>query len=138
MSSVRDRENSVGTEPESHLFGASGLAQVESTGSCWVVCWTTSRSVGSSNATTRVRASIMTSSGPACGVLPSTLSSDAPTISSWCMGMRTFTEIQDDRLLADVPGARIEAFVDELDQAVAANGTVQVYYENKNAGLAAG
>jgi uncharacterized protein (DUF169 family) len=52
------------------------------------------------------------------------------------MGIRTFTEIADDRLLAAVPGNRIESFVDDLERTVASNVTMRAYYEGKKAALA--
>lgn len=50
--------------------------------------------------------------------------------------MRTFTEIPDDRLLAAVPGNRVEAFVAELERVVTSNETMRTFYESKKAALA--
>ncbi|WP_216207083.1 DUF169 domain-containing protein [Amycolatopsis aidingensis] len=80
--------------------------------------------------------SILSSGRPACAALPSALSSDAPAISWGCMGMRTFTEIPDDQLLAAVPGARLDALLDDLDKVIAANETMKIFYERKKAELA--
>lgn len=78
----------------------------------------------------------LTNGRPACAALPNALASGSPTMSLGCMGMRTFTEIADDRMLAAVPGDRIESFVDELERIVASNATMRTYYEGKKAALA--
>ena len=57
----------------------------------------------------------LTNGRPACAALPTALSSDSPTMSWGCMGMRTFTGISDDRLLAAIPGTRLSAFADDLE-----------------------
>lgn len=80
--------------------------------------------------------SILSTGRPACAALPSALSTDAPVISWGCMGMRTFTEIPDDRLLAAVPGTRLESLVDELERIVASNNTMRTFYESKKAAIA--
>jgi uncharacterized protein (DUF169 family) len=78
----------------------------------------------------------LTNGRPACAALPNALSSGNPTLSWGCMGMRTFTEIADDRMLAAVPGDRIDAFVADLERIVASNETMRAYYEGKKAALA--
>lgn len=70
---------------------------------------------------------------PACAALPAALQRSAPTSSFGCMGMRTFTEISDDRLLISIPGAVAEDFVASLDSAAAANATMQAFYEGHKA-----
>ncbi|MFB7115250.1 DUF169 domain-containing protein [Streptomyces sp. NPDC056291] len=79
---------------------------------------------------------ILSTGRPACAALPSALSSGAPTISWGCMGMRTFTEIPDDRLLAAVPGHSLESLVENLERSVASNDMMRAYYEGKKAALA--
>ncbi|AKH83953.1 hypothetical protein AA958_19140 [Streptomyces sp. CNQ-509] len=80
---------------------------------------------------------ILSTGRPACAALPSAISSGSPTISWGCIGMRTFTDIPDDRLLAAVPGARLDAFLDDLERTVAANQTMKTFYEGKKAALTA-
>ncbi len=46
------------------------------------------------------------------------------------MGMRTFTEISQDRLLAVIPGKKIGEFVDSLQPTLAANENMRTFYEN--------
>lgn len=83
------------------------------------------------------QATILSTGRPACAALPSALSGGNPTVSWGCMGMRTFTEIPDDRLLAAVPGVRIESFLVDLERVVAANATMRTHYEGKKAEVAA-
>ncbi len=82
-----------------------------------------------------VQDTILSTGRPACAALPSAISSGNPTISWGCMGMRTFTEIPDDRLLAAVPGTRLDSFLDDLERIVAANHTMQTFYEGKKDAL---
>jgi uncharacterized protein (DUF169 family) len=46
---------------------------------------------------------------PACAALPVALASSEATFSLGCMGMRTFTGIGEDRMLAVLPAVRMEA-----------------------------
>jgi uncharacterized protein (DUF169 family) len=84
------------------------------------------------------RNSMVTSGRPACAAIPSALSGGDPVVSWGCMGMRTFTEVPDDRLLAVVPGIRIAEFAGDLDRVVAANETMREFYEGKKAMLDTG
>jgi uncharacterized protein (DUF169 family) len=51
---------------------------------------------------------------PACAALPAGIALNRPVMSLGCMGMRTFTEIAKDRLLAVVPGLKLSEFSDAL------------------------
>ena len=73
---------------------------------------------------------------PACSALPTALDSDAATLSMGCMGMRTFTEISDDALLAVLPGDRAASFAEALATTAKANETMQAYYEERKRALA--
>jgi uncharacterized protein (DUF169 family) len=68
---------------------------------------------------------------PACAALPAALSSGSPVMSWGCMGMRTFTGIPDDRLLATIPGTILSEFADNLDRIATANQAMRGYYMNK-------
>jgi uncharacterized protein (DUF169 family) len=70
---------------------------------------------------------------PACAALPAALQKEAPTSSFGCMGMRTFTEVADDRMLVAIPGSVAEDFVKALDAAATANATMQAFYEGHKA-----
>ncbi|TCO59295.1 DUF169 domain-containing protein [Actinocrispum wychmicini] len=74
---------------------------------------------------------------PACAALPTAMSSHTATISLGCMGMRTYTEISDDRLLAAIPGTELETFTDSLNTIATANQKMQTYYEGRKAEVAA-
>jgi uncharacterized protein (DUF169 family) len=73
---------------------------------------------------------------PACAALPVALSTSKPTLSLGCLGMRTFTEISSDRLLAVVPAAGLEEFVSRLDSTCAANATMGQAYDAMKAQFA--
>jgi uncharacterized protein (DUF169 family) len=107
-----------------------------------VVLWLTPRqamlyneAAGSANWTTTEVP--RTTGRPACAALPNAMSSHTATISLGCMGMRTFTEVSDDRLLAAIPGTDLEAFTDALDRIAIANQKMQTYYEGRKAAVAA-
>ncbi len=107
-----------------------------------VVAWLTPRqamlyneAAGSANWTTTDVPK--TTGRPACAALPNAMSSHTATISLGCMGMRTFTEVSDDRLLAAIPGAELESFTDSLDRIAAANQKMQTYYEGRKAAITA-
>jgi uncharacterized protein (DUF169 family) len=70
---------------------------------------------------------------PACAVLPTALDRGEPSLSLGCTGLRTFTEITQDRLLAAVPGPKLEEFANALDRTVAANAAMQSFYEQHKA-----
>jgi len=79
----------------------------------------------------------LTTGRPGCAALPTALSHDSATISLGCAGMRSFTDIPDDRLLAAVPGNHIEALADNLDRVLAANDTMLTFYQGQKTALAA-
>lgn len=79
----------------------------------------------------------LTTGRPACAALPTALAHDSATMSLGCAGMRTFTDIPDDRLLAVVPGNHIKAFAGNLDRVIAANDTMLTFYQGHKATLTA-
>jgi uncharacterized protein (DUF169 family) len=70
---------------------------------------------------------------PACAALPAALKQGGPTLSTGCMGMRTFTEIGEDRLLAVIPGGEIETFYRNLVTTLEVNETMRAHYEQHKA-----
>ena len=72
---------------------------------------------------------------PACAALPAALAQNRPALSFGCSGMRTFTEIPDDRMLAAVPGDRVAEFADELSRIVDANKVMGDYYHERKAAI---
>lgn len=73
---------------------------------------------------------------PACAALPVSFNAGEPALSAGCMGMRTFTEISDDLLLAVVPGEELESFVEHLHDTLAVNQAMRQYYLQQKAQLA--
>ena len=68
---------------------------------------------------------------PACAALAAAMRDDAAALSLGCTGMRTFTQIGGDRLLAAIAGSRLEAFADELATTLRANATMRGAYESR-------
>ena len=73
---------------------------------------------------------------PACAALPAALDRSLATLSLGCMGMRTFTEVADDRMLAAIPGRIVDDFVERLRTTLAANSDMRSYYEGHKASFA--
>lgn len=65
---------------------------------------------------------------PACSVLPTSLDQERATLSLGCMGMRTFTEIGQDRILAVLPGKQAEEFSGRLATKATANAAMRDFY----------
>lgn len=78
----------------------------------------------------------LTTGRPGCAALPAALASGSAALSMGCAGMRTFTEIPDDRMLAVIPGDGIAAFADDLERITAANDTMLTFYRGRKAELA--
>ncbi|WP_199749217.1 DUF169 domain-containing protein [Amycolatopsis sp. WAC 01376] len=72
---------------------------------------------------------------PGCAALPLALKSQTPRMALGCIGMRTFTDIADDRILAVLPGGLAEEFVSALETTVAANAEMKKFYETAKAGF---
>jgi uncharacterized protein (DUF169 family) len=70
---------------------------------------------------------------PACAALPTAAARGAATVSFGCIGMRTFTEIADDRLLAVIPGREAPVVATALAATLEANRTMQAFYESRRA-----
>lgn len=90
-----------------------------------------SEAVGSSRWTTEDPATVW--GRPACAALPSALTNDRSALSFGCTGMRTFTGVREDRLLAVLPGARAGELADALDAVTRANATMLAFYEGRKA-----
>ncbi len=58
---------------------------------------------------------------PACAAIPAALQSRRPELSLGCVGMRTYTEVSEDQMLGVLPGAVVNAFVEELEKTLDAN-----------------
>lgn len=73
---------------------------------------------------------------PACGALPTARDDDRATVSLGCLGMRTFTEVSDDRLLAVVPGSKGQELAEGLRTIGAANAAMGDFYQAHKANFA--
>jgi len=66
---------------------------------------------------------------PACAALPIAHSPAASALSLGCAGMRTFTEISDDRLLAAVKGSNAPQLLQSLRATLDSNAAMQESYD---------
>lgn len=83
-------------------------------------------------------ASPRTTGRPACAVLPLSVSGDTPITSFGCTGMRTFTEISDDRMLIAIPGNRLSDFADAAEATATSNKAMSEFYQSQKAAVAQG
>jgi uncharacterized protein (DUF169 family) len=72
---------------------------------------------------------------PGCAAIPSAIGGPTPSLSFGCAGMRTFTEIGDDRMLAVIPGARLAAFVESLAKTRGVNDAMETFYRDRKASV---
>lgn len=70
---------------------------------------------------------------PGCAAIPSALGEGRPTLSFGCIGMRTFTEIAPDRMLAVMPAAELPAFARALAGKKDVNAAMRSFYEERKA-----
>jgi len=66
---------------------------------------------------------------PACAALPGAVERGQPALSLGCLGMRTFTEVSGDRLLAVLPGEKARDFLNALRSTLEANEAMRLFYE---------
>jgi uncharacterized protein (DUF169 family) len=93
-----------------------------------------SEAVGSARWTTPAPATVW--GRPACAALPGALTKQQSTLSFGCTGMRTFTGVREDRLLAVLPGEQARAFAQSLDAVLASNERMRAFYEEHKASFA--
>jgi uncharacterized protein (DUF169 family) len=72
---------------------------------------------------------------PGCAALPRALQGHKPAESLGCTGMRTFTGIANDELLAVVPGDQGAEVVAALERTASANATMSAFYQQQLAKL---
>jgi uncharacterized protein (DUF169 family) len=70
---------------------------------------------------------------PACGALALSANEAKPTLSLGCLGMRTFTEAPDDKLLASLPGSVLKDLVERLQKTLRANEKMLAFYQQHKA-----
>jgi uncharacterized protein (DUF169 family) len=73
---------------------------------------------------------------PACAAIPMSASRGSPTVSLGCAGMRTYTEIADDRMLAVVPASGVRSLTAAFAVTLTANRAMTAFYEGKKVGSA--
>jgi uncharacterized protein (DUF169 family) len=73
---------------------------------------------------------------PACAAIPQALGTNRSALSLGCTGMRTFTALAADRLLAVVPGTLIEQFASDVARLSAINDDMAAFYRQRAAALA--
>lgn len=73
---------------------------------------------------------------PACAALPMAFESGTAALSAGCTGMRTFTEVGDDRMLGVLPGRRSEEFLAALGSILEANKKMAAFYQEHKARFA--
>src|SRR6516225_768167 len=66
---------------------------------------------------------------PSCAALAVALDKSQSTLSLGCLGMRVFTDVSQDQLLAVLPGSKIEEFARALGSVAAANQTMGDFYQ---------
>lgn len=71
---------------------------------------------------------------PGCAALPRAMNGGSPAMSIGCIGMRTFTEIPDDRILVAVPGVGLAAFIADVERLNAANDAMRQIYRGMRDG----
>ena len=71
---------------------------------------------------------------PACAAIPSALTRGSVAASLGCVGMRTYTEIADDHLLAVVPATAAPELAAELHNIVVANRALAEFHEARKLG----
>ncbi len=101
-----------------------------------VVCWLTpSQAMIWNEASGEARwdrdVSAPVSGRPACAALPASISQNRPFLSFGCMGMRTFTEVSGDRMLASIPGALLAEFGAKLQAMRSTNDAMQSFYRGR-------
>jgi uncharacterized protein (DUF169 family) len=70
---------------------------------------------------------------PACAALPLAMAQAHAALSLGCMGMRTFTAISGDRMLAVLPAATAGELVTKAAATAGANQTMRGFYEERKA-----
>lgn len=73
---------------------------------------------------------------PACAAIPTAVSRGIMTASLGCIGMRTYTEIADDHLLAVVPARAVSQLEEALMDIVEANRAMADFHAARKAGAA--
>lgn len=68
---------------------------------------------------------------PGCAVIPRALERGKPGLTFGCAGMRSFSGIGAEELLAVVPGDQLEAVAEAVERTVAVNESLMSYYQQE-------
>jgi uncharacterized protein (DUF169 family) len=68
---------------------------------------------------------------PACAAIPGAMRSGRPSLSLGCAGMRTFTEISKEKMLAVIPASALATVADNLRVTAAANESMDSFYADR-------
>jgi uncharacterized protein (DUF169 family) len=68
---------------------------------------------------------------PACAALPAGIGQRRSVLSFGCIGMRTFTDVSGDRMLAVVPGSLLVEFAEKLWVMRSTNDAMQSFYKGR-------
>jgi uncharacterized protein (DUF169 family) len=72
---------------------------------------------------------------PGCAAIPAALGAGRSALSLGCIGMRTYTGIADDRMLAVLPGSLLAQTVDAIATMRAINDTMETFHKDREAAL---
>lgn len=113
------------------------LAQVEGAPDAVVLWLTPAQAMRLEEATGATRwtgaPGIATFGRPSCAAIPAALQRRQPTLSLGCAGMRIFTGVPADRLLAVLPGASLDALAAGLARMHRANQAMEPFYHEQKA-----
>ena len=73
---------------------------------------------------------------PACAALPVAWRQGRPALSLGCTGMRTYTDISENRLLGVLTGDKLPEFSEALASTLEANETMRTFYEGRKSQFA--
>lgn len=74
---------------------------------------------------------------PTCAALPAAMKSGDSALSFGCTGMRVYTGVREDRMLATLPGGRAGELADALEAAQQANAQIRAYADERKSAFSA-
>lgn len=73
---------------------------------------------------------------PACAAIPTAVARGAMATSLGCVGMRTYTEVADDQMLAVIPAGAVSQLETALSSIATANQALAEFHQGRKAGVA--
>lgn len=127
----------IPTVPQRHVGIVYGPLAESSVAPDLVLFWADARQVMMSNeaigAASWTAGAPKVTGRPGCAALALATRNGEPAFSLGCAGMRTFTQVADDRILVAIPGEQVELFASELARLTAANDHMSGLYEQQRA-----